>query len=115
MKWFLTVIALTLVIAAGTWFGGWPVVVVVGASWGVGAAHQRGAVATAVLAGAHAGGGLLAYDASAGPMGRLLQLFETMFPMPGALLVGLTRAYAALLCGASAALARSLRRLMTPA
>jgi hypothetical protein len=114
MKWFPTLIGLALLMAAGTWFGGWPLVAVVAAGWGVGAAGRRTAVFTAALAAALAWGALLAYDASAGPLGRLVQLFGPMFHLPGGMIVVLTLAYAALLAASASALTRGIRRLMSP-
>jgi len=115
MKWILHVVALSFVIAAGTWLAGWWVVPIVGAAWGAWAAQQRSAALTALLAGAAAWGLLLAYDATVGPVGRLAQLFSTIFNLPKGTLILVTLAYAALLGGSAAALARAVRRLLTPA
>ncbi len=112
MRWLMQLLGLTLVIAAGTWIGGWWTVPVVAGAYGAWAARQHGAVLTAMLAGAGAWGLLLAYDASVGPVGRLTQLFGTMFRMSGMTLVVLTVAYAALLAVSAAAFARGVRRLM---
>ena len=115
MKWLMQLIGLTLVIAAGTWFGGWWTVPVVAGAYGAWAARQHAAVLTAMLAGAGAWSLLLAYNAYVGPVVRLTQLFGTMFRMSGITLVILTVAYAALLAVSAAAFARGLRRLMAPA
>lgn len=115
MRWLVQLVGLTLVIAAGTWVGGWWTVPVIAAAYGVWGARQRAAVLTAMLAGAGGWGVLLAYDASVGPVLRLTQLFGTMFRMSGTTLVILTVAYAALLALSAAAFARGLRRLMAPA
>ena len=112
MKWLTQLVIVSVLFAAGTWFAGWWMVPVLGAAYGVWAAHQRLTLITAALSGAFAWGALLAYDASAGPMGRLLQVIGALFRVPGAALVVLTLAYAALLAVSAAALARGMRRLM---
>lgn len=115
MKWIRDVVALSLVIAAGTWLAGWWVVPIVGAAYGAWAAQQRSAVLSALLASAAGWGLLLAYDATVGPVGRLTQLFGTLFRLPSGTLILVTLAYAALLGGAAASLARGIRRLSAPA
>lgn len=114
MRWLMQLIGLTLLIAAGTWWAGWWMVPVVAAAYGVWGARQHSVVLTAMLAGAGAWSVLLLYDASVGPVGRLTQLFGTMFRMSGITLVILTVAYAALLAVSAAAFARGVRRLMAP-
>ncbi len=114
MKWFLTFVALSALIAAGTWFGGWPVVAVIGAGWGAGSARKRGVIFTAALAGAAGWGALLAWDALTGPVGRLLQVFGAFSHLPGSAFVVLTVAYPALLCAAAAALTRGLVLFRSP-
>ncbi|MBA4070690.1 MAG: hypothetical protein C0497_02490 [Gemmatimonas sp.] len=115
MKWLMHLAGLTLVIAAGTWIGGWWMVPVVAGAYGAWGTRQPAAVLTAMLAGGGAWGLLLAYDASVGPVLRLTQLFGTMFRMSGMTLVILTVAYAALLAVSAAAFVRGIRRLMAPA
>lgn len=115
MKWLMQLVALTLVIAAGTWIGGWWTVPVIAGAYGAWGARHHAAVLTAMLAGAAAWSLLLAYDASVGPVVRLTQLFGTMFRMSGITLVILTVAYAALLAVSAAAFARGVRRLLAPA
>jgi hypothetical protein len=115
MKWIAQLAALTLVTAAGTWWGAWWMVPLIAAVFGAWGAKQRTVVFTATLAGALAWGALLAYDASLGPVGRLTRVFGAMFRMSGGTLIVLTIAYAALLAAAAAVLARGVRRLMTPA
>lgn len=115
MRWLMQLIGLTLVIAAGTWVGGWWTVPVVAGAYGAWGVRQQAAVLTAMLAGAGGWMLLLAYDASVGPVVRLAQLFGTMFRMSGITMVILTVAYAALLAVSAAAFARGLRRLMAPA
>jgi hypothetical protein len=114
MKWIAQFVALTLLMAAGTWWGGWWMVPVAAAAYGAWAARQRATVLTALLAGAGAWGALLAYSASVGPVGRLTHLFGATFRMSGGTLIVLAIAYAALLAASAAALARGVRRLMTP-
>ena len=111
MRWLTQLLIVSLAFGAGTWFAGWWMVPVLGAAYGVWAANRRLTLITATLAAALAWGVLLAFDASAGPMGRLLQVLGALFRMPGAALVVLTLAYAALLAVSSAALTRGLRRL----
>ena len=111
MKWLTQLVIVSVLFAAGTWFAGGWMVPVLGAAYGVWAAHQRLTLITAALSGAFAWGALLAYDASAGPMGRLLQVIGALFRVPGAALVVLTLAYAALLAVSAAALTRGVRRL----
>lgn len=115
MKWLMQLVGLTLLIAAGTWIGGWWTVPVLAGAYGAWGARQHASVLTAMLAGAGAWGLLLAYDAYVGPVVRLTQLFGTMFRMSGMTLAILTVAYAALLAVSAAAFARGLRRLATPA
>lgn len=115
MKWLMQLVGLTLVIAAGTWIGGWWTVPVIAGVYGAWGARQPAAVLTALLAGAGAWSLLLAFNASVGPVGRLTQLFGTMFRMSGMTLVILTVAYAALLAVSAAAFARGVRRLLAPA
>lgn len=115
MKWLAQLVGLTVVLIAGTWFAGWWFVPVAAGAWGAWAAGQRTAVLTAMLAGALAWGGLLAYDASAGPMDRLLQIFHPLLRMRGGTVIVLTIAYAALLSASAAGLTRGIRRLLTPA
>jgi hypothetical protein len=114
MKWLAQFAALTLVTAAGTWWGGWWMVPLAAAAYGLWGARYRAAVFTATLAGAAAWGALLAYDASLGPVGRLTQLFGAIFRVSDGTLLVLTVAYAALLAAAAAALTRGIRRLVTP-
>ena len=114
MKWLRQLIALTVLFAAGTWFVGWWMIPVLGAAYGAWAANQRLTLITTTLAATLAWGGLLAYDAAAGPMGRLLDVLGALFRVPGAALLVLTLAYAALLAASAAALTRGLRRLATP-
>ncbi len=113
MKWLMQLLVLSLLFAAGTWLAGWWMIPVLGAAYGAWAANQRLALITATLAATLAWGVLLAYNAAAGPMGRLLEVLGALFRVPGAALVVLTLAYAALLAVSSAALARGLRRLAT--
>lgn len=115
MKWLTQFVALTLVIACGTWFAAWWTVPVVGAAYGAWAAAQRAAVLTAALSAAVAWGALLAYDAAVGPAARLAHVFAELFHLPGGTLAIVTLAYAALLASSAAALARGIRRLATPA
>ena len=114
MKWTAQFLTLCLVLIAGTWWGGWWMVPLAAAAYGIWGAQRRATVFTATLAGATAWGALLAYDAALGPVGRLTQLFGALFRMSGGTLLVLSIAYAALLAATAAALARGLRRLMTP-
>lgn len=114
MKWLIQLIIVSVLIATLTWFAGWWMVPVIGAAYGAWAVHRRLTLVTAALAAVLGWGALLAYDASAGPLGRLLQVLGALFRLPGAALVVLTLAYAALLAVSAAALARGLRRLVTP-
>src|SRR3989304_57170 len=114
MKWLKQLVALTVLIAAGTWWAGWGVGPVVPAARGAWGARQHAAVLTAMLAGAGAWSALLLYDASVGPLGRLTQLFGTMFRMSGITLVVLTVGHAARLAVSAAAFARGVRRLLAP-
>jgi hypothetical protein len=114
MKWLIQLIVVSVLMATLTWFAGWWTVPVIGAAYGAWAARERLTLVTATLAAVLGWGALLAYDASAGPLGRLLQVLGTLFGLPGAALVVLTLAYAALLAVSAAALARSLRRLVRP-
>ena len=111
MKWLVHLVLLSALLAGGTWFAGWWMVPVLGAAYGAWAASKRLTLITAALAGALSWGVILAYDASAGPMGRLLQVIGALFRVPGAALIVLTLAYAALLAVSAAALARGVRRL----
>lgn len=115
MRWLSQFVGLALVMIAGTWWGAWWMVPAAGAAFGLWAARERGAVLTAVLAGATTWSLFIAYTAAVGPVGRLLDLFSAMFRLSGATLAMLTVAYAALLAGSAAACARALRRLVTPA
>ncbi len=115
MKWLMQLVALTLVIIAGTWFAGWWVVPLAGAAFGAWTSATRTTVLTATLAGALGWGALLAFDAYAGPVGRLLDVFGSLFRLPSGALVVLTVAYAALLCASAAAVSRGIRRLLAPA
>jgi hypothetical protein len=115
MKWLLYLAGLTLVMAAGTWWGGWWMVPVAAALFGAWRAHARDATLTAMLAAACAWSALLLFDASRGPVGRLTHLFGAIFHMSDATLLILTVAYAALLAATAAACARGIRRLVTPA
>lgn len=112
MKWLMQLLVLSLLLAGGTWFAGWWMVPALGAVYGVWAANQRLTLVTATLAAAFAWGALLAFDASAGPMGRLLQVTGALFRVPGGALVVLTLAYAGLLAVSAAALTRGVRRLL---
>ena len=115
MKWLAQFIALTTLIAGGTWWLGWWMAPVAAAVYGAWGARQRSAALTAMLAAAAAWGALLVYDASVGPVMRLSALFGTVFHLsPGTLLV-VTLAYAGLLAATAAVCARGIRRLMTPA
>jgi hypothetical protein len=114
MKWLIQLIVVSVLMATLTWFAGWWMVPVIGAAYGAWAARQRLTLVTATLSAVLGWGALLAYDASAGPLGRLLQVLGALFRLPGAALVVLTLAYAALLAVSAAALARSLRRLVMP-
>ncbi len=114
MTWFRDFIVLTLLIAAGTWLGGWWVVPLAGGVYGAWASSQRAAVLTAMLAGAAAWCALLAYDASQGPMGRLTDVLGGVLHLSGNTLLVLTVAYAALLAACAAAFARGVRRLASP-
>lgn len=114
MKWLIQLIVVSVLMATLTWFAGWWMVPVIGAAYGAWAARQRLTLVTATLSAVLGWGALLAYDASAGPLGRLLQVLGALFRLPGAAIVVLTLAYAALLAVSAAALARSLRRLVMP-
>ncbi len=114
MKGILQFVALTVVIALGTWWGGWWMVPLAAAAYGAWRAAQRTVVFTAMVAGASAWGVLLVYDGAAGPVGRLSQLFGNVFRLSSGTLLMVTLAYAALLAASAAALARGIRRLMTP-
>lgn len=114
MKWLGQLVALSLLLAAGTWFAGWWMVPIVSAVYGAWEARARLVVITATLAGAGGWGALLAYDAAAGPVGRLMDVSRALFHLPGSALVVLTLAYAALLGGSAAATARGVRRLVAP-
>ncbi|HEY5490315.1 MAG TPA: hypothetical protein VIK25_03890 [Gemmatimonadaceae bacterium] len=114
MKWLIQLIVVSVLMATLTWFAGWWMVPVIGAAYGAWAARQRLTLVTATLSAVLGWGALLAYDASAGPLGRLLQVLGALFRLPGAALIVLTLAYAALLAVSAAALARSLRRLVMP-
>lgn len=114
MKWLIQLIVVSVLMATLTWFAGWWMVPVLGAAYGAWAARRRLALVTATLSAVLGWGALLAYDASAGPLGRLLQVLGALFRLPGAAIVVLTLAYAALLAVSAAALARSLRRLVMP-
>jgi len=114
MKWLMQLVALALLLACGTWFGGWWLVPVTAALYGAWAFRQRSAVLTAGFAGALAWGALLLVDAAQGPMGRLLDIFHGLFRVSGGMIAFMTMAYAALLGASAAALARTLRRLAAP-
>jgi len=114
MKWLIQLIVVSVLMAMLTWFAGWWMVPVIGAAYGAWAARARLTLVTATLSAVLGWGALLAYDASAGPLGRLLQVLGTLFRLPGVALVVLTLAYAGLLAVSAAALARSLRRLVSP-
>jgi hypothetical protein len=114
MKWLMQLIILSVLFASLTWFAGWWTVPVVGAAYGAWAVNRRLTLITAMLAAVLGWGALLAYDAAVGPVGRLLQVLGSLFRMPGAALVVLTLAYAALLAVSAAALARGLRRAVAP-
>jgi spore maturation protein SpmB len=58
---------------------------------------------------------LLAYNASVGPMDRLLEIFHPLLRMRGSTVIVLTIAYAALLSASAAGLTRGIRRLLRPA
>lgn len=114
MKWLRELVVLSLLLAAGTWFIGWWMVPVVGGAYGVWAASRRLTLITVALAAVLAWGALLAFAASAGSMGRLLQVLGGVFRVPGGALMVLSLAYAALLAVSAAALTRGLRRLAIP-
>lgn len=114
MKWLMQLIVLSLLMAGGTWFAGWWMIPVLGAAYGAWAARQRLTLITAALSAVLAWGALLAFDASAGPMGRLLQVTGALFRVPGATLVVLTLSYAGLLAVSAAALTRGVRRMVRP-
>ena len=114
MKWLIQLIVVSVLMATLTWFAAWWTVPVVGAAYGAWAANRRLTLFTAMLAAVLGWGALLVYDASAGPVGRLLQVLGALFGVPGAALVVLTLVYAALLAVSAAALARGLRRLVMP-
>ena len=113
MKWLMQLFILSVVFAAGTWFGGWWLVPVIGGLFGAWAASQRLVLITATLAGAMSWGALLAYDASAGPLGQLLHLFGAILHVPGSALVVLAIAFASLLAVSAAAFTRGVRLLAT--
>lgn len=113
MKWLAQLIVLSGLFAALTWVAGWWMVPVLGAAHGAWAAHRRLTLVTAALSAVLGWGTLLAYDASVGPMGRLLHVLGALFHMPGAALVVLTLSYAALLAVSAAGLTRGLRRFAT--
>lgn len=114
MRWLVHLLALTAVIMAGTWWGGWWFVPIAGALYGAWAAAQRAAVLTATAAGSLAWIALLAIDATQGPMTRLLNVLGGVLHLPGAVPLILTVAYAALLASCSAAFARAVTRLASP-
>jgi len=115
MKWILQCVVLTVALALGTWLVAWWAVPVIGAAYGAWGARQRVTLLTALVAAIVAWGGLLAFTAMSGPMGRLLDVLGGVFRMPGGALVILTLAYGALLAVSAAAVARGLRRMMTAA
>jgi len=110
MRWLMQFVAAALLVAAGTMVAGWWTVPVLGALYGAWAAAQRTAVITAALAGAAGWGALLLWDATVGPVGRLVQVFGAFSHLPGSAFVVLTLAYPALLCASAAALSRGLLR-----
>jgi hypothetical protein len=114
MKWLRQLIVVSVLFATLTWFVGWWMVPVIGAAYGAWAFDRRLTLVTATLAAVIGWGALLVYDASAGPVGRLLQVLGALFRVPGAALVVLTLAYAGLLAVSAAALTRGLRRLASP-
>ena len=115
MKWILQLVALALAFALGTWFVAWWTVPVIGAAYGAWGVRQRVTLVTALLAGIVAWGALLGLAAMSGPMGRLLEVLGGVFRVPGGALVVLTLAYGGLLAVSAAAVARGLRRMVTPA
>lgn len=114
MKWLMQLVIVSVLFATLTWFAGWWTVPLIGAAYGAWAFNRRLALVTSMLAAVIGWGALLVYDAAAGPVGRLLQVLSALFRVPGAALVVLTLAFAALLAVSAAALARGLRRLASP-
>lgn len=114
MKWLRELIVVSVLMATLTWIAGWWMVPVIGAAYGAWAAHRQLTLVTATLAAVLGWSALLVYDASAGPVGQLLHVLGALFRVPGAALVMLALAYAALLAASAAALARGLRRLASP-
>lgn len=114
MKWLTELLLLSAAMAVGTWLGAWWMVPLIGALYGVVAANRRLTVVTSMLAGTLGWAMLLGYDASVGPLGRLLQTMGALFRVPGGALVVLTLAYSALLAATAAATTRGLRRAIAP-
>jgi hypothetical protein len=115
MKWILQLVVLALAFALGTWFVAWWMVPLIGAAYGAWGVRQRVTLITALFAGMAAWGALLGLAAMSGPMGRLLDVLGGVFRLPGGALVMLTLAYGGLLAVSAAAVARGIRRMVTPA
>jgi hypothetical protein len=105
-------IGLALVIAVTTALLGWWTVPVVSALWTL-ALPRRGGVIIAALSGAAAWGTLLLLLRRDGPVGEVDRVLSGTLQLPPGAAVGLTLAYAALLAGAAALVAQSLRPVTT--
>ena len=110
MKILGTWIGLALVIAATTVIAGWWTVPIVSALWTL-SLPRRGGVMLAALSGATAWGMLLLLLRRNGPVGAVDRVLSGTLQLPPGAGVGLTLAYAALLAGAAALVAQSLREV----
>ena len=96
--------------ALGTWAFGWLALPAIGLVVGAGRISAR-PVATAASASLIAWAALLAYDAATGPVAALADLLGGVLGVSGALVIGLTLAYPAVVAGAAAGVGAGLRSL----
>jgi hypothetical protein len=101
-------IGLALVIAVATAVAGWWAVPIASAVWTL-ALPRRGGVMIAAFSGAAAWGMLLLLLRRDGPVGDVDRVLSGTLGLPPGAGVGLTLAYAALLAGAAALVAQSVR------
>ncbi len=100
-------LVLALVLAAGTWMGGWWAVPMGAAVWGLFRGPHRAWMAG--LAAGLAWGGLL-LTLPIGPLYRVAGRLGAVFSLPGPALLGLALLYAVLLGWSAARLAGALQR-----
>jgi hypothetical protein len=108
MRALTNILALTLTLLVATVLVGWWTVPLIAGVWTL-AAPRRAAVFYAAFAGASAWGALLVLRARDGGLARIDALLSQIMHAPGPLLIGLSVFYPALLAGAAALVAQSLR------